>query len=131
MKESKVQQMTMGRVWTAASKLASTTVETVSQEAGATVKAAIMEREEALAELQKSLADKELKVSEVQADLEKSRSKGEKLTSDNTAVTVRLEVRDEPIKGFNNDLKENRDDARALQAELLKIASKNNGFCLK
>jgi septal ring factor EnvC (AmiA/AmiB activator) len=98
MKESKVQQMTMGRVWTAASKLASTTVETVSQEAGATVKAAIMEREEALAELQKSLADKELKVSEVQADLEKSRSKGEKLTSDNAAVTVRLEDRDKQIK---------------------------------
>jgi hypothetical protein len=130
-------ETSMGRVWTAASKLASTTVETVSQEADATVKAAIMERDEALAEvtrleelvaeLQKSLADKELKVSEVQADLEKSRSKGEKLTSDNAALTVRLEDRDEQIKGLNNDLKENRDDARALQAELLKIASKNNG----
>jgi chromosome segregation ATPase len=124
-------ETSMGRVWTTASKLVSTTVETVSQEADATVKAVIMERDEASAELQKSLADKELKVSEVQAELEKSRSKGEKLTSNNAAVTVRLEVRDEPIKGLNNDLKENRDDARALQAELLKIASKNNDFCLK
>jgi len=90
-----------------------------------------MDRDEVRAELQKSLADKELKVSEVQADLEKSRSKVEKLTSDNADVTVRLEDRHEQIKDLNNDLKENRDDARVLQAELLKIASKNNGFCLK
>jgi predicted nucleic acid-binding Zn-ribbon protein len=72
------------------------------------------------AELQKSLSNKELKVSEVQADLEKSQSKVEKLTSDNADVTIRLEDRDEQIKGLNNDLKENRDDARVLQAELLK-----------
>jgi predicted nucleic acid-binding Zn-ribbon protein len=90
-----------------------------------------MERDEVLAELQKSLADKELKVSEVQADLKKSRSKVEKMTSDNADVTIRLEDRNEQIKGLNNDLRENRDDARILQAELLKIASENNGFCLK
>ena len=130
----KAVETSVGRVWTVASQLASVTVETVRQETDALIEAADDERDEALAEvtrleklvaeLQKSLTDKELKVSEVQADMEKSRSKGEKLTSDNAALTVRLEHRDEQIKDLNNDLKENRDDARALQAELLKIASK-------
>ncbi len=130
----KVIETSVGQVWTAASKLASATVETVRQEADAAIDAATDERDEALAEisnlekriaeLQKALADKDQTINQVQGDLDKERTQSAKLASDNSALTARVDDRDEQIKGLKDELKEARSDNKTLQGELVEIARK-------
>lgn len=127
-------ESSVGQVWTAASKLASATIETVRQEADSAIKAATSERDEALAEitrlesqiaeLEKALADKEQEVSQVKTELEQERSQNTKLTTENAALVARVDDRDEQIKGLKTELKEARDDNKALQGELIEIARK-------
>ncbi len=123
----RVIETSVAQVWTAASKLASAAVETVRQEADATIEAAIGERDEALAEitrLEENLADKQQAVNKVQAELEKERGQSAKLTSANAALAARIDDRDEQIKDLKTELKAARDDNKSLQDKLVEIASK-------
>jgi chromosome segregation ATPase len=127
-------ETSVGQVWTAASKLASVTVETVRQEAEEAIGAATDERDEALgeiirleeriAELQKALADKDQVISQVRGELDTGRGQVAKLASENAALVARLDDRDEQIKGLKTELKESREDHKALQRELVEIARK-------
>lgn len=127
-------ESSVGQVWTAASKLASATIETVRQEAGTAIEAATGERDEALAEitrlenqiaeLEKALADKEQEGNQVKTELEQERGQNTKLTTENAALVARVDDRDEQIKGLKTELKEARDDNKALQGELIEIARK-------
>jgi chromosome segregation ATPase len=130
----KVIETSVGQVWTAASKLASATVETVRQEADIAIDAATDERDEALteisnleeriAELQKALSDKDQIINQIQGELDKERTQSAKLASDNSALTAQVDDRDEQIKGLKDELKEARNDNKALQGELVEIARK-------
>lgn len=127
-------ESSVGQVWTAASKLASATIETVRQEADTAIETATGERDEALAEitrlenqiaeLEKALADKEQEVNQVKTELEQERGQNTKLTTENAALVARVDDRDEQIKGLKTELKEARDDNKALQGELIEIARK-------
>ena len=126
----------VGQVWTAASKLASITVDTVRQEAEAAITAATDERDEALGEisrlearigeLQQALAEKDKALQQAQAAVDKERAQNAKLASDNAALATRVDDRDEQLKGLKTELKEARGDTKALQAELVKIARDSN-----
>jgi chromosome segregation ATPase len=130
----KVIEASVGQVWTAASKLASATAETVRQEADVAIEAATGERDEALAEisrleeriteLQKALADKDQVINQIQAEVNQERAQSAKLASDNAALAARVDDRDEQIKELKTELKEARDNNRALQGELIEIARK-------
>ncbi len=127
-------ETSLGLVWTAASKLASTNIETVRQEADAAIASATGERDEALAEisrleakideLQQSLRDKEKTIHQGQTALEKEHTQSIKLATENTALAVRISDRDEQIKGLKIDLKEVRNDNKVFQNELVEIARK-------
>jgi predicted RNase H-like nuclease (RuvC/YqgF family) len=129
-------ETSVGQVWTAASKLASITVDTVRQEAKAAITAATSERDEALgevsrletriSELQQSLAEQEKALQASQAAVDKERTQNAKLASDNAALVTRVDERDEQIKGLKAELKESRSDTKALQAELVEIARTSN-----
>jgi chromosome segregation ATPase len=129
-------ETSVGQVWTAASKLASITVDTVRQEAEAAITAATDERDEALGEvsrlearigeLQQALAEKEKNLQQAQAAVEQERAQNAKLTSDNAALVTRVDDRDEQLKGLKTELKDARGDTKALQAELVKIARDSN-----
>lgn len=128
-------ESSVGQVWTAASKLASATIETVRQEADTAIETATGERDEALAEitrlenqiaeLEKALADKEQEVNQVKTELEQERGQNTKLTTENAALVARVDDRDEQVKGLKTELKEARDDNKALQGELIEIARNN------
>lgn len=130
-------ESSVGQVWTAASKLASATIETVRQEADAAIEIATVERDEALAEitrlenqiaeLEKVLTNREQEVNQVKAELEQERSQNTKLTTENAALVARVDDRDEQIKGLKTELKEARNDNKALQGELIEIARKTKG----
>ena len=126
----------VGQVWTAASKLASITVDTVRQEAEAAITAATDERDEALGEvsrlearigeLQQALAEKDKALQQAQAAVDKERTQNAKLASENAALVTRVDDRDEQLKGLKAELKDARGDTKALQAELVKIARDSN-----
>ena len=129
-------ETSVGQVWTAASKLASVTVDTIRQEAETAITAATGERDEALgevsrlesriSELQQALAEKEKALQQAQAAVEQERAQNAKLASDNAALATRVDDRDEQLKGLKTELKEARGDTKALQAELVKIARDSN-----
>jgi chromosome segregation ATPase len=129
-------ETSVGQVWTTASKLASTSIDTIRQEADAAIAAATDERDEALAEiihleakiadLQQSLEQKEQAIHQGQVDLEKERSQNITLVTENAALATRLDDRDDQIKGLKADLKEARNDNKALQKDLVEIARKTN-----
>ncbi len=123
----RVIETSLAQVWTAASQLASAAVETIRQEADATIAAATSERDEALAEitrLEETLADKQQAVNKVQAELEKERGQSAKLVSTNAALTARVDDRDEQIRDLKTELKAARDDNKSLQDKLVEIARK-------
>ncbi|WP_027951096.1 DNA-binding protein [Haliea salexigens] len=125
-------ETSVGQVWTAASKLASISVDTVRQEAEVAIAAATDERDEALGEvrrledrigeLQQTLAEMEKALQQAHAALDKERAKNAKLASDIAALVTRVDDRDEQLKGLKAELKESRSDTKALQAELVEIA---------
>ncbi|HCS27863.1 MAG TPA: KfrA protein [Spongiibacteraceae bacterium] len=125
-------ESSVGQVWTAASKLASTAVETVRAEADSAIEAATAERDEALtevarledrlAQLKKASDEKDLTISRGREDLDKARSQGAQLASENAALASRLEDREAQIGGLRSELKEAREDSKQLQAELVDIA---------
>ncbi|MEX0827396.1 MAG: DNA-binding protein [Haliea sp.] len=129
-------ETSVGQVWTAASKLASVTVETVRQEAEEAIGAATDERDEALgeisrlevriSELQQALTERDEAVQHAQSALDKERTHSAKLGSDNAALATRVSERDEQIKGLKAELKESRNDIKALQADLVEIARKSS-----
>lgn len=129
-------ETSVGQVWTTASKLASTSIDTIRQEADAAIAAATDERDEALAEiihleakiadLQQSLEQKEQAIHQGQGELEKERSQNITLVTENAALATRLDDRDDQIKGLKADLKEARNDNKALQKDLVEIARKTN-----
>ncbi len=130
----KIIETSVGQVWTAASKLASATVENIRQEADVAIDAATDERDEALseisnleeriAELKKALGDKDQIINQAQEKLDQERVQSAKLASDNSAMMARLDDRDEEIKRLKDELKEARNDNKALQGELVEIARK-------
>lgn len=125
-------ESSVGQVWTTASKLASASAEAVRQKAAVAIEAAAAERDEALAEitrleervasLQKDLEGKERAVIQAQTELEQERDKIAKLTTENATLGARVADRDEQILGLKADLKDSRNDNKALQAELVEIA---------
>lgn len=129
-------ETSLGQVWTAASKLASATVEKIQQDAQANIDAAATERDEALievtrleariADLQKALADKDQVINRVQGELDKERTQSAKLTSESAALAARVDDRDGQIKELKVELKDARDDNKALQGELVEIARQAN-----
>ncbi|MDO8863249.1 DNA-binding protein [Haliea sp. E1-2-M8] len=129
-------ETSVGQVWTAASKLASMTVDTVQREAEAAITAATSERDEALSEisrlevciseLRQLLADRDKAVNDIQSMLDKERTHSAKLGSENAALTIRVSERDEQLKGLKAELKESKNDIKALQADLVQIARKSS-----
>ena len=104
------------------------------QEADETIDAVTQERDEALSEIQrlearlveleKIVADKDQTISKGNADLESERAQHAKATAENAALAARIEDRDAQIQGLKAELKEARDDNKALQKELVEIARK-------
>jgi chromosome segregation ATPase len=127
-------ETSVAQVWLAASKLASTTVDTIRQESEATVDAVTGERDEALEEiirlegritdLLSVLTEKDQSIKSVQDQLDEECARRARLASDNAALTTRMEDRDEQIKSLKAELKEARNDNKALQGELVEIARK-------
>jgi uncharacterized coiled-coil protein SlyX len=129
-------ETSLGQVWTAASKLASATVETVRQESATAIEAATSERDEALneishleeriAELQTAVAERDQAINQVQDELGKERDRSAKQAGDHAALAARLADRDEQIKGLKNELREARSDNKSLQGELVEIARRSS-----
>lgn len=125
-------ETSVGQVWTAASKLASITVDTVQQEVEAAITAATSERDETLneisrlevriSELRQALADREKAVYNIQSMLDKERTHSARLGSENAALAIRVGERDEQLKGLKAELKESQHDIKAPQADLVEIA---------
>jgi Plasmid replication region DNA-binding N-term len=118
-------ETSVAQVWLTASKLASSTVDTVKQEAEAAVEAATSERDEALeeiirleeriADLLNVLTEKDQSIKSVQDKLDEEFARSARVTSDNAALTTRMEDRDEQIKSLKAELK------------LVEIARKSKG----
>lgn len=131
----KVIESSIGQVWTAASKLASATVESFRQEAQESIEAATAERDEALSEitrleskiidLEKQLSEKEAELNQVKSDEEKAKAQNATLNSENAALVARIEDRDNQIGSLKSEVKEARNDTKNLQAELIEIAKKS------
>lgn len=130
----KVVENSIGLIWAAASKLAQASMQAYRQEADETIDAVTQERDEALSEIQrlearlveleKIVADKDQTISKGNADLESERAQHAKATAENAALAARIEDRDTQIQGLKAELKEARDDNKALQKELVEIARK-------
>lgn len=127
-----VVERSLAQIWTAASKLAQTSVQAYRQEADETIAAVTQERDEALTEIQrleakvaellKTIDDKDQAISKGAVDLEAERTKSAKVISENAALTSRIEDRDAQIKSLKDELAESRKDTKNLQAELIAIA---------
>lgn len=127
-----VVERSLAQIWTTASKLAQTSVQAYRQEADETIAAVTQERDEALTEIQrleakvaellKTIDDKDQAISKGAADLEAERTKNAKVTSENAALSSRIEDRDAQIKTLKDELSESRKDTKSLQAELIAIA---------
>ncbi len=130
----KIIETSLGQVWTTASKLASVAIDSVRQEADKNMEAASLERDEALTEitrleaqvksLEKQLNDKDKDIQAGQGLVEKAHSQSAQLTTENAALTVRVEERDGQIGELKTALKEAANDNKNLQAELVEIAKK-------
>jgi chromosome segregation ATPase len=130
----KVIETSVGQVWASASQLATASIETIRQEADAVIEAATAERDEALTEIDRleariaerdsALADKAQLIDQANTELEQARAQGVKLTTESAALEARLVDRDEQIQGLKTELKEARNDNKALQGELIDIARK-------
>lgn len=141
----KVIETSVGQVWTAASKMASATVESIRQQAEVSVRVSSDERDEALseinrleeriAEMQKVLDDKSQIIQQTNEQLENERSHGAKLASDHAVLAdrlargdadlvARLSEKDERIKGLESEVQEARSDNKKLQADLLDLAKR-------
>lgn len=129
-------ETSLSQVWTAASKLASATVEKIQQEAQANINAATNERDEALEEitrLETRISDqvaqdqeKTKALESLKAELNKAQSLTAKLQTDMAALSVKAENSNEQVKELKAELKSSREDNKALQAELLVIAKKGS-----
>lgn len=129
-------ETSLSQVWTAASKLASATVEKIQQEAQANIDAAANERDEALEEITRlearindQVAQHQEKTKELEllrSELDKAQELTAKLQTDMAALSVKAENSREQVKELKAELKSSRDDNKALQAELLKIAKKGS-----
>jgi len=127
-------ETSLGQIWATASKLAQASVQSYRQEANEAIDAAAQERDEALSEIQrlegrlaaleKALADKDQAINKGNADLASERALHTKATTENAALAARMEDRDSQIQGLKAELKEARDDNKALQKELVEIAHK-------
>lgn len=127
-------ESSVGQMWTAASKLASATIDTVRQEADTAIETATGERDEALAEitrletriagLEKALADQGQEADRVKTELEQERGQNTKLNAENAALVARVDDRGEQIRGLRAELKDVRNDNKALQGELIEFARK-------
>lgn len=127
----------LAQVWTAASKLASTNIDTIRHEAEIATHAATGERDEALAEItrleariedmESTLGNKDELISKLNAALETERGQVAELRTQSAALEAHLKDREEQIRGLKAELKETRKDYKSLQAELVAIAreSKN------
>ncbi len=130
----KIIETSLGQVWTTANKLASVAIDSVRQEADKNIGEATHERDEALTEitrleaqvasLEKQLTDKDKDIQAGHGLVEKARNQGAQLTTENAALTVRLEERDGQIGELKTALKEAANDNKNLQAELVEIAKK-------
>lgn len=130
----KAVEMALGQIWGTASKLATTAVENVRKEAESAIADATAERDEALneiqrletrlAELTKTLEEKEQAVNQAQSELNQEHVHTAKLNAEKEALQARINDRDAQIEDLKVDLKEARDDSRKLQGELVEIARK-------
>jgi len=128
----RVVEASLGQIWATASKLAQASAQAYRQEADEAIDSATQERDEALleiqrlearmAEMEKTLADKDQAISKSVADLEAERAQGAKASAENAALTARIEDRDSQLKELKELLAETRKDSKALQAELIELA---------
>ena len=129
-------ETSLSQVWTAASKLASATVEKIQQEAQSNIDAAANERDEALEEITRlesrindQVAQHQEKTKELEllrSELDKAQELTAKLQTDMAAISVKAENSREQVKELKAELKSSRDDNKELQAELLTIAKKGS-----
>tara|TARA_B100000029_G_scaffold82789_1_gene73785 strand:+ start:5440 stop:6063 length:624 start_codon:yes stop_codon:yes gene_type:complete len=129
-------ETSLSQVWTAASKLASATVEKIQQEAQANIDAAAHERDEALNEisrLETRIADlltlehkQGEEIQKLKSDLDAAQELTANLQTDMAALSVRAENSHEQVKELKAELKSSREDNKALQAELLVIVKKGS-----
>lgn len=130
----KIIESSIGQVWTAASKLASATVESFRLAAQESIETATVERDEALSEitrleskmfdLEKQIALKESEINQVKSEEEKARSLNLSLSTENAALNARVDDRDIQIQNLQEEVKDARKDNKDLQAELIEIAKK-------
>lgn len=128
----RVVEASLGQIWATASKLAQTSVQAYRQEADEAINSATQERDEALleiqrlearmAEMEKTLADKDQTINKSVADLEAARAHGAKASAENAALAARIEDRDRQLSELKELLAETRKDNKALQAELIELA---------
>jgi chromosome segregation ATPase len=128
-------ETSLSQVWTAASKLASATVEKIQQEAQANIDAAAHERDEALNEisrLETRIADlltleheQGEEIQKLKSDLDAAQGENARFQTELAALSARVDERNEQIKGLKEELKEARDDNKSLQAELVEIAKES------
>lgn len=127
-------ETSVSQVWTAASKLASSTVDAIREEANNAVQAATGERDEALAEvskleeriaeLNKSLADRDSAVESARSEMEVLKGDVSRINSEKAGLAAKLEDRDQHINDIKRELKEAREDNKKLQGDLVEIARK-------
>lgn len=128
-------ETSLSQVWTAASKLASATVEKIQQEAQGNINAATQERDEALNEisrLETRIADlltlehaQGEEIQKLKSDLDAAQGENARFQTELAALSARVDERNEQIKGLKEELKEARDDNKSLQAELVEIAKES------
>ncbi|MBD2798261.1 DNA-binding protein [Xenorhabdus sp. 18] len=121
----KVIETSLGQVWTAASKLASVTIDTVRQDADTAIEAVTAERDEALSEitrleesiadLRKQLAEKEQYVHRMEKEQADKDAQIMRLTAENSSLAARTSEKNEQVQSL-------KDDYKKLQDQLVEIA---------
>ncbi|NHB98619.1 DNA-binding protein [Photorhabdus stackebrandtii] len=132
----KVIETSLGQVWTAASKLASTTVDTIRKEANTSIEVAIAERDEVLSEiirleesiagLRKQLAEKEQNIHQIEKEQENKNAQIMQLTTENSSLVARISEKNEQVQSLKDEVKESRNDYKKLQEQLVEIARNTN-----
>ncbi|MBD2813417.1 DNA-binding protein [Xenorhabdus sp. Flor] len=127
----KVIETSLGQVWTAASKLASTAIETIRSETDTAIKAAMAERDEALAEiihlegsiadLRKQLAEKEQSIQQIEKEQENKTAQIMQLTTENTSLVARISEKNEQVQSLKDEVKESRSDYKKIQNQLIEF----------
>lgn len=139
-------ETSVSQMWSVASKLASTTIETVRQEADQAVDEASKERDEALGEisrleesiasLQQLMAEKDKAIDQVKSELVTERSNNTQLKSDNAALSTKVDDRDAQLKSLKAEsekalsakevvIDKLREDLDAERAKLTTLSSEN------